>query len=242
MSGIDHYRLEQDPWLSDVLERPAWRVVDGGAGAPLAGLHAERPQFATAKIPAAKTAAVHTLESFGFRTVDAALTFTTDAVAASPAGPSVRFALAADRAAVEAIAGRSFRFSRFHLDPALPAALAHRVKARWAGNWFAGARGDGMVVAEDGARVAGFLQLLWAKDGRLVIDLIAVDEANRGRGLAAAMIGFAAVHGTGDARRPAGMVVGTQAANVASVRLYESLGFRLREAQFVLHHHGGRRA
>jgi ribosomal protein S18 acetylase RimI-like enzyme len=241
VSGVDHYRLERDPWLSDVLERPAWRVIDGGAGAPLADLLAGRPQFATAKLPAASTPDVHALESFGFRTVDAALTFTAEAVAAPSQSAPVRFASAADREAVEAIAGRSFRFSRFHLDPALPAVLAHRVKARWAGNWFAGARGDGMVVAEEAGRVAGFLQLLWAKDGRLVIDLIAVDEASRGRGLATAMIGFAAAHGTGDARRPAGMTVGTQAANVASVRLYESLGFRLRDAQFVLHHHGGRR-
>jgi ribosomal protein S18 acetylase RimI-like enzyme len=242
VTGVDHYRLERDPWLSGVLERPAWRAVDGGAGVPLSELTSPRPQFATAKVPVARTPDVHALESFGFRAVDVALTFAADAIAASPAIASVRFAQLRDREAVEAIAGSAFRFSRFHLDPALPAALAHRVKARWAGNWFAGARGDGMVVAEDAGRVAGFLQLLWAKDGRLVIDLIAVDEASRGCGLATAMIGFAATHATGDARRPAGVVVGTQAANVASVRLYESLGFRLRDAQFVLHHHGGRRA
>ena len=39
-------------------------------------------------------------------------------------------------------------------------------------------------------------------------------------------------------RRPRGLRVGTQAANTPSVRLYESLGFRLSQAQFVLHHHG----
>jgi hypothetical protein len=39
-------------------------------------------------------------------------------------------------------------------------------------------------------------------------------------------------------RRPEGFRVGTQAANAPSVRLYESLGFRFRDAQFVLHHHG----
>ncbi len=34
------------------------------------------------------------------------------------------------------------------------------------------------------------------------------------------------------------LVVGTQAANTPSVRLYEGLGFRLTSAQLVLHHHG----
>lgn len=241
MSGTDRYRLAPDPWLGNVLERPAWRVIDGGTGAPLSELLADRSQFATAKVPAASTADVHALEGFGFHVVDAALTFAADAIPAPPGGARVRFAQPGDRDAVEAIAGTSFRFSRFHLDPKLPVALAHRVKAKWAGNWFAGARGDGMVVAEEAGRVAGFLQLLWAKDGRLVIDLIAVDEASRNRGFAAAMIGFTAANGTGDGRGPAGMIVGTQAANIASVRLYESLGFRLRDAQLVLHHHGGRR-
>jgi ribosomal protein S18 acetylase RimI-like enzyme len=52
------------------------------------------------------------------------------------------------------------------------------------------------------------------------------------------MIVFSAERGTGQAQRPAAIVVGTQAANIPSVRLYESLGFRLRSSQYVLHHHG----
>lgn len=52
------------------------------------------------------------------------------------------------------------------------------------------------------------------------------------------MVAYAARHGTGDGRRAEGYGVGTQAANVAAVRLYESLGFRLSQASFVLHHHG----
>lgn len=239
MAAIDRFRLEKDPWLSGVLERPAWRVTEASGGASLAELKAGGSQFATARLPATDTQGAGELEAFGFRIVDAALTFDIDVVRAPERDVHVRFARAGDAAAVEAIAGSGFRFSRFHLDPAIPEALAHRIKAAWAGNWFRGARGDGMVVAEDSGRVAGFLLLLWGRDHRLVIDLIAVDSASRGRGLAGAMIGFTARNGTGDARRPAGLLVGTQAANVPSVRLYESLGFRLRDSQFVLHHHGG---
>jgi GNAT superfamily N-acetyltransferase len=139
---------------------------------------------------------------------------------------------------VEAIAGSAFRYSRFHLDPQIPKSLADKVKAVWAGNWFAGQRGDGMVVAEDAGQVAGFLQLLWSGEQCLVIDLVAVRPQSARKGLSRAMIGFAQANGTGDARRAAGMIVGTQAANVPSVRLYESLGFRLRQTKFVLHHHG----
>jgi ribosomal protein S18 acetylase RimI-like enzyme len=173
--------------------------------------------------------------------VDTALTFDAEGVSAPGDDSRIRFARPDDEKEVRALAGSAFQYSRFHLDPAIPAALAHRIKSEWAGNWFRGARGDGMIVAEDAGRVAGFLQLLWRGE-RLVIDLVAVDPASRARGLARAMIGCAAKRGTGDARRPAAITVGTQAANIPSVRLYESLGFRLRGSQYVLHHHGGKRA
>jgi ribosomal protein S18 acetylase RimI-like enzyme len=92
-------------------------------------------------------------------------------------------------------------------------------------------------VAERDSVVAGFLQLLWAGPV-LVIDLIAVSPQATRQGHARAMLAFAAANGTGGMRRPEGFRVGTQAANAPSVRLYESLGFRFTDAQFVLHHHG----
>lgn len=240
MNATDRYRLVPDAWLSEMLGRPAWTAVAGGGGAAALGeLARPGPQFATAKVAASDTGSAELLQSAGFRVVDTALTFEAEHVAGPGASAAVRFAMPADRVRVEAIAGSSFRFSRFHLDPRLPRALADKIKAAWAGNWFRGARGDGMVVAENPAgAVAGFLQLLWAPEERLVIDLIAVESGSARQGLARAMIGYARARGTGDARRPRGLLVGTQAANIPSIRLYESLGFRLRDAKFVLHHHG----
>jgi ribosomal protein S18 acetylase RimI-like enzyme len=238
VTAAERFRLQADAWLGRLLERPAWNVVDQGGSASIAELSNPGRQFATAKVDVDDTARALALQDIGFRVVDTGLTLEADKVAPEDAG-AARFARASDRAAVEAIAGSAFRYSRFHLDPALPDALANRIKAEWAGNWFQGARGDGMVVAEQPVGVvAGFLQLCWAAGDRLVIDLIAVRPESARRGLARAMIGFASARGTGDARRPSSMLVGTQSANTASVRLYESLGFRLRGARFVLHHHG----
>lgn len=234
---VRSFGLAEDSWLGAILGRSAWNAVPGGA-APLSELAKPGAQFATAKVDCADTAAALELQDAGFRVVDTALTFEVAQADAPGGSPGVRFARPGDREAVEGIAGRAFRYSRFHLDPRLPDALADRVKVVWAGNWFAGARGDGMVVAEDAGAVAGFLQLLW-NGGTLVIDLIAVRPESARKGLARAMIGHAQAHGTGDARQPSGIRVGTQAANAPSVGLYESLGFRLRQAKFVLHHHGG---
>jgi ribosomal protein S18 acetylase RimI-like enzyme len=240
VQALDRFRLEKDPWLSSILERRAWRVAAAGSSM-LDTLNEGGAQFATAKIDTTATSTVAALEGFGFHVIDTALAFDAERARGDHGDKRVRFARPEDQASVTAIAGSAFRFSRFHLDPAIPDALADRVKAEWASNWFRGVRGDGMVVAEEDGHVVGFLQLLWHRD-RLVIDLIAVASDNQGRGLARAMIRFAAERGTGHARRPAAIAVGTQAANIPSVRLYESLGFRLRSSQYVLHHHGNDQA
>jgi ribosomal protein S18 acetylase RimI-like enzyme len=168
--------------------------------------------------------------------VDVAVTFEGPAPEES-SGAGVRFARLSDRDPVAAIARSSFRFSRFHLDPLMPPAVANAIKAEWAANFFTGRRGDGMVVAEVDGIVVGFLQLLWSGIGVLVIDLIGVAASHQRRGIARNMIYYAARHGTGDARKPNRVRVGTQVANTQSVRLYESLGLRLVGAQYVLHYH-----
>jgi ribosomal protein S18 acetylase RimI-like enzyme len=232
------FTTDPDPWLSGILGRPALRLAraDVPSNEWKSRLKSD-DLFVTAKLLADRTAEMRLLQDLGFRTIDAALTFETVRLAATPADPRVRLARPDDCAAVARLAGHCFVFSRFHLDPAIPKSLANMVKASWAANFFKGQRGDGMVVAEHNGSVAGFLQLLWA-GSVLVIDLIAVAPQSARQGLARAMIGFAAAKGTGDGRQPSGFRVGTQAANAPSVRLYESLGFRFTQAQFVLHHHG----
>jgi ribosomal protein S18 acetylase RimI-like enzyme len=227
-----------DAWLGGILGRPALRLVPAALPDPdwIDRLRNE-DLFVTAKIATSDVAGAIALQQLGFQIVDVLLSFD-GAPAPGPASERrVRPARAGDRDKVVLVAATSFQFTRFHLDPAIPKPLAARIKAAWAGNYFDGARGDGMVVAEQDGVVVGFLQLLWSGN-QLVVDLIAVAPEAARRGLARAMIGFAAAKGTGDGRRPAGLIVGTQAANVPSVRLYESLGFRLKQSQFVLHHHG----
>lgn len=194
------------------------------------------PLFAYAKIPVANLAEAWHLCDFGFRIVDVALTFDAPSWASANEGVS-RFASSKDREAVAEIASTSFLYSRFHLDPCVPKKTANAIKCEWATNFFDGKRGDGMVVAEQGGRVVGFLQLLWVTTDCLAIDLIAVGQASQGMGMARDMINYAARYGTGDGRIPTLLRVGTQAANTPSVRLYETLGFRLVSAQYILHYH-----
>jgi ribosomal protein S18 acetylase RimI-like enzyme len=230
------YRLAADAWLAGHIGKPVWRVDQDPEGEPLGGLRARRHAFAYAKIDAAEVRLVGNLVANGFRPVDVAVTLEGRAPRES-SGTGVRFARPSDRDAVAAIASSTFRFSRFHLDPLVPPAVARAIKAEWATNYFTGRRGDGMVVAEVDGVVVGFLQLLWTGGDVLVIDLVGVGAAHQRKGIARRMIHFAAAHGTGDARKPERLRVGTQVANTQSVRLYESLGFRLIGAEYVLHYH-----
>jgi len=231
------HSLRPDQWLSGVMGRQVWRVEHGTEGEPFSRLAGPGSFFAYAKVPVGEIGTVSRFTDAGFRLVDTALSFE-GKIGGDAVDGGIRFARPEDRGSVAAIAAGAFRYSRFHLDPLVPRTLAAAIKSAWAANYFDGKRGDGMIVAERDDRVVGFLQLLWSSPDHLVIDLIGVEPASQGRGIGREMILYAARHGTGNGRAPSRIAVGTQAANVPSVRLYESLGLRLTAAQYVLHHHG----
>lgn len=223
-----------DAWLSGELGVPAFHL-NGSADDARAHLPQHR-SFVDAKVPARDIAAVHALLDLGFRPVDVNVTLDRPRAGIEEArAAGVGFAERADAEAVAAIAAASLRTSRFHLDPLVADDVADRLKGSWARGFFAGTRGDWMVVARAGGRAIGFLQLLSRPDA-LVIDLIAVHADHRGAGLGRAMIGFAS-EACGD--QPL-VRVGTQVANVDSLRFYEALGFTIVRTEHVLHRHGSR--
>ncbi len=223
-----------------MLGRPAIRVVAnaGGTTAELEQRLRSEALFATAKVPTRATADAALLQGLGFQVVDALLSFEAPVarLASSVSPPACRLARADDTAEVVRIAGASFQYSRFHLDPQFPAGLANRIKREWVGNFFKGRRGDLMIVAQTQGRIGGFLLALNA-GSKWIIDLIAVDPTMSRRGLGRQMIEYLARWMSEQASGHT-IAAGTQAANLGAIGLYESLGFRLVSSSFVLHHHG----
>jgi ribosomal protein S18 acetylase RimI-like enzyme len=233
-------QTQPDAWLQRFLGRPVIRVTgtvsEGDDSRDKLRAVAAQDAFAYARVPTGDTRAVDVYQAAGFRVVDVSVTLETAGV--PPLEPQdlsrARFAGAEDAAAVERVGREGFSLSRFHLDPRIDKAAADEIKAQWAGNFFRGARGDYMVVAGPPGEAAAFLQLLAGADGVLTIDLIAVAASHRRRGLASAMIRFAAHRCAGVTR----LRVGTQAANIDSMRLYQRLGFVVASTAYVLHCHG----
>ena len=223
--------LTPDTWLQKFLGKPAFRVdlsagESGDVENTLRAITAQRA-FAYARVPTRDTQTVGMLEDTGFRVVDVSVTLETEGLPPAQAGDAdrVRFSRADDAVPIRKIARGGFAFSRFHLDMHIDNRVADQIKSDWAGNFFNDTRGDFMVVADEHSEPQGFLQLLAGTDGTLTIDLVAV---------AAAMIRFAA-HSCPDVKR---LRVGTQAANVDSLRLYQRVGFVVRNTDYVLHFHG----
>lgn len=228
----------EDGFLAHCLGFPVIRLRVPGA-AEHAIVHAAKfPRWMIeARVQVAEVATVGALQDRGFRLIDTNVQLVRAADAGGvPGGERCRMATAADEAAVRSVAATSFSYTRFHLDPAIPDSAANLVKEEWVGNFFRGKRGKWMVLAEDADGVTGFLQLLHIPEGDVVIDLIAVSERGRNKGVARSMIAYAASRCL---ERPATLLVGTQIANIASLALYDSLGFRISQASYVLHLHGG---
>lgn len=242
-------RLAADRWLTDVLGFDVFRVDDaasmsaeeGGAMGAHIGQRSKAMYYT--KVDTRAVDAVEALSRLGFTVVDVNLTFDgSPGAIASAIPPDDRVVVGPrhddDRAAVLDIAGSCFRYSRFHLDPHLTDEAAHHVKREWIASYFDGRRGDHLFVARLGGRVAGFLAALTTgHDGRFAaaIDLVGVAADCQRTGVGRALVRHFATH---YAARDS-IVVGTQAANIPSIRLYEGVGFRASRSAYVLHRHAG---
>ena len=245
--------IDRDDWLSDVLRYDVFRVSPGSAGewqcavrpAELDALvsHQRRPErsFYYAKLPSERVDVVHALSFVGFAVVDVSVTFARAPAAGCGSTRNetviVDDILPTQHEAVLDIASSSFVYSRFHLDPRIPTEAANAVKRAWIANYINGNRGERLMVALLDEEPVGFLAVLASTfDGQpcRVIDLIAVDSDQQGRGVGRALVSYFVERYNGECPL---LRVGTQVANVASMRLYESAGFKIDETAYVMHAH-----
>ena len=121
------------------------------------------------------------------------------------------------------IARRSFTFERFHNDPEISEEQANNLKDRWIENDLSGRADACFVSVEKNNEITGFMACLDNAE-TVVIDLIAVDQNQRGRGIGSSLIAFAIDHYKKDTLIKK-MVVGTQELNLPSISLYKKMGF-----------------
>jgi len=243
-----------DKWLSEVIEQESYtlKLSEGFIARSrekgtdendwVQSIHSidAEPVFVQTKVSTRAIDFIRYLEGIGFSLVDTNVRLTKgiDPQEVRNTGHGshdidIRFAENPDREGTVAVAGRTFVYSRFHLDPWFSNRLANRIKAQWVSSYFDGNRGEQMVVASLKNRIIGFLQILKPEEDSFIMDLMAVDEGYQRRGIAARMINFAIDENVGINK----VIVGTQIGNIPSIKLYEKMGFLLESAEYVFHFH-----
>ena len=189
--------------------------------------------FIYSKISTLSISQIKFLEKWGFNLIDTNVVFEKKIILNKEKNKhKIRFAEQYDENIVKELARKSFKFSRFHLDEKIPNKIANEIKYKWVENYFKGKRGDRMVVAIIDNMVVGFL-LLIKKMNSLIIDLIALDDKFRGKKIADDMI----IYAENNIKNIKKIIVGTQIANIPSIRFYEKCGFHIIESNYVFHYH-----
>lgn len=240
--------IREDVWLSAIFGHGVYRVESGSEEniCDLLAQHAAEQPAAMyyAKVGTDQVDVVRRFAAAGMYVVDVNVTFGIDTRSrVRPADPAempgwvIREISPEQHRAVLDIAGFCSRYSRFHLDPGIPDTIAHRIKHDWILSYIRKQRGEQLFVALRDGRPAGFLAVLGSElDGKVIrtIDLVGVDTPFQGQGGGRALVQFFI-----DRYRDQCDVlqVGTQIANVPSVRLYHALGFDLVKSAYVMHMH-----
>lgn len=249
LSNLTGLNLAKDPWLSEVSDMQAFFVTGDASDPTVMATDLEESQriFVTSRMPLSKITEVRCLVKRGFSIIDTALSFQWEPSGAAyhpnidnghqkPLDLRIRRAHTNEADAVGLLAEKAFTKSRFQLDPDFPDEVGSVIKREWARNLTIGQRGDECLVAVAGQNILGFLGI--CKRGSVtpeyVIDLIAVDPDLQREGVGMLLVRHLLNKASRDSRI---VSVGTQAANVAAVRFYETLGFRYVGAEHVLHAH-----
>ena len=230
-------RLIIDNWLTKQLGLPSYVHKEPLSCFTASDIPSVR-SFITAKVESGNQSELAHLQEFGFKVITVNVQLLCKRLPALGSIDLINTRLAAptDEPAIRRIARESFSYDRFHADRRIPSPNADAVKEQWAANYFYGQRGDALFVVEQESRPAGFLLAIDSKEKGFVIDLIAVDKAFQGRGLAASLISYAHNFFFNE-HTGVGIAVGTQVSNTRSLRLYQKYGFEFSSAHYILHLH-----
>lgn len=222
-----------EEWLSRVIGKPVYLMKSFNTSLKKKDLP-KGQMFIWSKISVDDIKGLIFLQRLGFYIVDTNIQFSLTKKISSENNYNLRFAKSSDEPQIRAIAKKSFKNSRFYKDPNISKNVANKIKEEWVGNFFLGKRGKWMIVVEENSKVIGFLQLLEKNKKTIVIDLIAIEEKKRGKGLAKEMIVYAY---SNCLRKHCTIEAGTQIANKPSISLYSKIGFHMKSAYYVLHKH-----
>lgn len=229
--------LKRSPFEETELGGPVLRLTLGAHAkasdvrAVVERARAQQACLVFTRLPSSDRKNASALKEAGFREIEQLITFRRAILPLPEYDQVIDLARAEDFTACIEIGRRAFTTDRYHADPEIPDAVADTLKARWVENSLAGRADTALVARDESGGVVGFNLIMNTSDGPS-IDLIAVAENQRGRGIGRALVAAALAHYQGQAEA---MLVGTQSRNTASMALYPALGFDRIAEQTTFH-------
>lgn len=140
----------------------------------------------------------------------------------------------AHEAELRKITASAYRHSHYFNDPKIPLEKAEAIYQEWVGNSLEGFA-DYVIIVRSKEKIVGYITLRIKNLNEKafgIIDLIAVEENYRGRGVGKMLVteGIKKI-----CNRIDSLYVGTQISNMPALRLYEGLGFKAIFSEATLH-------
>ena len=227
--------VELLPWDSDFWGLKAARIracAEAELTQGLVDCKALGVRWASLLVPVADTNMVDSAIRAGFQMVDVRVTMST-AVDGRHELTSASLVQAGELEQAQALVDGAFRTSRFHVDAHLDAARCNEFYRTWVRNSFTGELADAIVASRHEDRLDAFVTVQRHPDSKASLPLVAVRTDRRGLGVGTRVVAdaldWSSAHG---ATR---VDVVTQLANVAAIRLYESVGFSIDQSAVWLH-------
>jgi len=193
-----------------------------------------------ARVPLEDMRTIHSIELEGGILTDVLLTFYIDLtqgfeVKETESDIEVTSASQDDKQILMRMAEDIFKIDHFHADPNLPSSKCDELYAKWVANCIDGLT-DVVLMAKKGDDVIGFItckvEHLTSDYNYGIIDLVGVGEGYRGKGIGSLLVSEALKWFSNHTNS---VYVGTQAANIPAVRLYEKMGFHQVFSEATLH-------
>jgi len=138
----------------------------------------------------------------------------------------------ADRDLLE-IGVQSGEFSRFKIDPEIPAEKFVGLYEQWVINSVNRKIAEEVYYFKDNGEIAGMITLS-IKNDKADIGILSVHKNSRGKGIATELVS-AAEYWTKNIKGYRQIQVVTQASNTIACKFYERKGFRIQKKEFVFH-------
>jgi GNAT superfamily N-acetyltransferase len=225
-AGIPNY----DDAITDITEQLVNTLDDNGF------------DLTICRLPVSEFKWIHALQSIGFKTFGNQLYFARnclDTLLPKPTYALFRPARLRDADDLILLARNAFRHSHYYLDPRIKPSAAENLYAEWIRNDCQGRATISLVAEAHGKPIGYFAAIndktLYLHTGRrrFHIDLVIVDPAHQGHGLATSLVQYgircAAQLGAEI------LTVSTQQENLPAIALYNRCGFETKEHYVTLH-------